>query len=341
MLANEAVVRGALEADVKVVAFYPGSPTSEILDTFSEVLKHFDDYKMHIAVNEKVALETVAGASMAGMRSLTSMKSVVMNVASDAMLSHAYTGISEGCVCLIADDPHAHSSQSEQDGRYFGEAAYIPMIEPSTAQEAYKMAKWAFAVSEIHRTLVMIRTTTRVNHQRGMVQLGKLNRTPFIKNQWSDFKAPYYTVGPIARALKAKLLEKVESLRIYFEKCEFNHVEEGEGQIGIITAGVCFLHAKEAMNNLGVKLPILKIGTLYPLPEKRITEFLKNLDTVIVIEELSPYLELRITAIAKEANPSIHIVGKKSGDFNEMLEYSVPIVESFSQHFLNNRYRIF
>ena len=166
MLANEAVVRGVLESDVKVVAFYPGSPTSEILDTFGEVMEHFGDYKMHISANEKVALETVAGASMAGMRSFTSMKSVGMNVASDSMFSIGYTGLNAGCVCLIADDPYAHSSQSEQDGRYFGEAAYVPMLEPATAQEAIDMTKWAFEVSEKHKTLVIIRTTTRVNHQR-------------------------------------------------------------------------------------------------------------------------------------------------------------------------------
>ncbi|MHA2209858.1 MAG: indolepyruvate ferredoxin oxidoreductase subunit alpha, partial [Candidatus Thorarchaeota archaeon] len=155
MLSNEAVVRGALEADVKIVAFYPGSPVSEILDTFGEVLDHFGDYKMHIAANEKVALETVAGASMAGQRAFTSMKSVGMNVASDSMYSIGYVGVNAGCVCLIADDPFAHSSQSEQDGRYFGESAYVPMIEPSTPQDAHDMVKWAFEVSEKHKTLII------------------------------------------------------------------------------------------------------------------------------------------------------------------------------------------
>ncbi len=213
MLTNEAVVRGALEADVKVVAFYPGSPTSEILDTFGEVLGHFKDYKMQIAANEKVALETVAGVSMAGMRSFTSMKSVGMNVASDSMFSIGYTGLNAGCVCLIADDPYAHSSQSEQDGRYFGEAAYVPMLEPATAQEALDMTKWAFEVSEKHKTLVIIRTTTRVNHQRGMVDLGELKRSPFKKNKWSDVKGQYFTVGAVARALKAKLLEKTVAIK--------------------------------------------------------------------------------------------------------------------------------
>ncbi len=327
MLANEAVVRGALEANVKIVAFYPGSPTSEILDTFGEVLEHFGDYKMHIAANEKVALETVAGASMAGMRSFTSMKSVGMNVASDSMFSIGYTGLNAGCVCLIADDPYAHSSQSEQDGRYFGEAAYVPMIEPATSQEALDMTKWAFEISEKHRTLVIIRTTTRVNHQRGMVNLGKLNRKPFKKNKWADIKGQYFTVGSVARALKAKLLEKTNAIRLDFEKTDFNKVVPGKGNVGILTAGVCFLHAQEAMKNLDIKLPVFKLGTLFPLPEKKLTEFIKPLSTLIIVEELTPFLETRIAALAHQVNPNLNIVGKKSGHFSEMLEYNVPIVE--------------
>jgi indolepyruvate ferredoxin oxidoreductase alpha subunit len=327
MLANEAVVRGALEADVKVVAFYPGSPTSEILDTFGDVMEYFGDYKMHISSNEKVALETAAGASMAGMRSFASMKSVGMNVASDSMFSIGYTGLNAGCVCLIADDPYAHSSQSEQDGRYFGEAAYVPMIEPATAQEALDMTKWAFEVSEKHKTLVIIRTTTRVNHQRGMVDLGKLKRTPFKKNKWQDVKGQYFTVGSVARALKAKLLEKKKAIQSDFEKTDFNKVVPGSGNVGILTAGVCFLHAKEAMQNLEVKLPTFKLGTLFPLPEKKLAEFIKPLSTLIVVEELTPYLETRIAALAHTVNPDLNIVGKRSGHFSEMLEYNVPIVE--------------
>ncbi len=327
MLANEAVVRGALEADVKIVAFYPGSPTSEILDTFSEVLDHFGDYRMHISANEKVALETVAGASMAGMRSFTSMKSVGMNVASDSMFSIGYTGLRGGCVCLIADDPYAHSSQSEQDGRYFGEAAYVPMIEPSTAQEALDMTKWAFDVSERHKTLVIMRTTTRVNHQRGMVKLGKLDRTPFERKKWKDVKAQYFTVGSVARRLKDQLLKKRDAVQSEFENCNFNFVKPGEGKTGVLTAGVCYLHVLEAMQNLEIDLPVFKVGTLFPLPEMKISSYLKGLKKLVIVEELTPYLETRVAALAKDVNPDLMIVGKKSGHFSEMLEYNVPIVE--------------
>jgi indolepyruvate ferredoxin oxidoreductase alpha subunit len=337
MLANEAIARGALESDVKIVAFYPGSPTSEILDTFGEVMEDFGNYKMHISANEKVALETVAGASMAGMRSFTSMKSVGMNVASDSMFSIGYTGLNAGCVCLIADDPYAHSSQSEQDGRYFGEAAYVPMLEPATAQEALDMTKWAFEVSENHKTLVIIRTTTRVNHQRGMVNLGEMNRTPFKKNKWKDVQGQYFTVGSIARALKAKLLEKVKAIAKDFEETDFNKLVPGSGNVGILTAGVSFLHAKEALQNLDTNLPIFKLGTLFPLPERKLSEFIKSLSTLIVIEELTPYLETRIAALAKKVNPQLNIVGKKSGHFSEMLEYNVPIVEKVLAEVLDKR----
>ncbi|MFX0053298.1 MAG: thiamine pyrophosphate-dependent enzyme [Candidatus Hermodarchaeota archaeon] len=337
MLSNEAVVRGALEADVKIVAFYPGSPVSEILDTFGEVLDHFGDYKMHIAANEKVALETVAGASMAGQRAFTSMKSVGMNVASDSMYSLGYVGVNAGCVCLIADDPYAHSSQSEQDGRYYGESAYVPMIEPSTPQEAHDMVKWAFEVSEKHKSLVIIRTTTRVNHQRGMVNLGELNRTPFKKNRWADVKGQYFTVGAVARRLKAKLLDKAKAIKEDFEKTPFNFIDKGAGEVGILTAGVCYLHSKEAMRNLGLELPVFKLGTIYPLPEKKLAEFIKPLQTLIVVEELTPYLETKIAAIAKDVNPSLYIVGKKSGHFSEMLEYNVPIVEKVLAEVLNTK----
>jgi indolepyruvate ferredoxin oxidoreductase alpha subunit len=320
-------VRGALEANVKIVAFYPGSPVSEILDTFGEVLDHFGDYKMHIAANEKVALETVAGASMAGQRAFTSMKSVGMNVASDSMYSIGYVGVNAGCVCLIADDPFAHSSQSEQDGRYFGESAYVPMIEPATPQEAHDMVKWAFEFSEKHKSLVIIRTTTRVNHQRGMVNLDKLDRTPFKKNRWEDVKGQYFTVGAVARALKAKLLKKAAAVREDFEKTNFNFIDKGDGNVGVFTAGVCYLHTKEAIRNLKLNLPVFKLGTIYPLPEKKIGNFIKSLVTLIVVEELTPYLETKIRAIAKDVNPSLKIIGKKSGHFSEMLEYNVPIVE--------------
>jgi len=163
VMCNEAIVRAAVEADVKMVSAYPGSPTTEILDTFSEVAPGFD-YQMEISVNEKVAIETCAGAAMAGLRSMTSMKSVGLNVASDSFFSLSYTGVKGGMVVVVADDPQAHSSQTEQDGRPYAENAYIPMLEPSDPTEAFDMVTRAFDISEEFGVPVMIRTSTRVNH---------------------------------------------------------------------------------------------------------------------------------------------------------------------------------
>lgn len=325
MMCNEAIVRGALESDVKVVSFYPGAPTSEILDTFNGAQGNFD-YKFTIAVNEKVALETVAGASMAGFRGLTSMKSVGLNVASDAFFSIGYTGTKGGLVIVVADDPHCHSSQSEEDGRFFGPNAFIPMMEPSNPTEAREMVMAAFEISERHRIPVLIRTTTRVNHQSGIVETGPIERTPFRKAKWSEIGDTYFTVGEIARRNKLKALERAKKLEEEFEKSSFNIVADGEGDTGIITSGAGYSYAVDACRTLGVNPPILKIGTTYPLPVKKIEEFMKPLKTVVVVEELSPYLELAVKGVAKDIGLNTAIMGKGTGHLSEALEYNVAIV---------------
>ena len=325
MLCNEAIVRGALEADVKIVSAYPGSPTTEILDTFSEISPKFD-YKMEISTNEKVALETCAGASMVGMRSITSMKSVGMNVASDSFFSLSYTGLKGGMVIVIADDPQAHSSQTEQDGRPFGPNSYTPMLEPSNPEEARNMVKAAFSLSERYGVPLLMRTTTRVNHQSGMVNLEKMDRKPFAKLAWDHPPGRFVTVAESARNFKHALLERTKRIETEFEKSEFNRVLDSGSDVGIIASGAGYNYAVDAARILGVKANILKLGTTYPLPRELIAGFLKKLKTVIVVEELSPYLELHVTAIAKDANPSVRICGKWSGHFSEALEYNPNIV---------------
>ena len=325
MICNEAIVRGALEADVKVVSEYPGSPTTEILDTFSEISPKFD-YKMEISVNEKVALETCAGASMVGLRSMTAMKSVGMNVASDSFFSLSYTGVKGGMVVVVADDPHAHSSQTEQDGRPFGPNAYVPMLEPSDPTEAKKMVKLAFELSEKYGVPILIRTTTRVNHQSGIVELEKLDRKPFAKIPWTHPPGRYVTVAEAARQFKHKLLDRTRLIEQEFEASDLNMVKDTGSDLGIVTAGAGYNYAVDATRILGINPSILKLGTTYPLPKKLIGDFLKKLKTVVVVEELQPYLELHVTAIAKDANPSINIYGKWTGHFSESLEYSPNIV---------------
>jgi len=325
MLCNEAIVRGAIEADVKVVSAYPGSPTTEILDTFSEVLPHFD-YRMEIAANEKVALETCAGAAMAGLRSITSMKSVGMNVASDSFFSLSYTGIKAGMVIVMADDPQAHSSQTEQDGRPFGPNAYVPMLEPSDPSEAKDMVKAAFDLSEKHGVPVLMRTTTRVSHQSGIVHLDRVERKPFEKKQWTHPPGRFVTVADSARRFKLALLERTRELAEEFESSPLNRVVDAGSDFGVIASGAGYNYASEACRILGVKASILKLGTTYPLPKRLIGDFLRKLRTVLIVEELQPYLELHVTAIAKDANPSVTIYGKWSGHLSEAFEYNPNIV---------------
>lgn len=325
MLCNEAIVRGALEADVKMVSAYPGSPTTEILDTFSEVSPNFD-FKMEIAANEKVALETCAGAAMVGLRAISSMKSVGMNVASDSFFSLSYTGVKGGLVVVVADDPHAHSSQTEQDGRPFAPSAYVPMLEPSDPAEAKMMVKRAFELSEKHGVPVMLRTTTRVSHQSGIVQLDRLQRRPFEKLRWEHAPGRFVTVAEAARRFKLALLERTRKIQEEFESSDLNIVTRGSPELGIIASGAGYNYAVDAAKALGIDPSVLKLGTTYPLPRRLIAEFLRGMRTVIVVEELQPYLELYVTAIAKDANPSVKIFGKWTGNFSEALEYSVDTV---------------
>ncbi|MBN1389586.1 MAG: indolepyruvate ferredoxin oxidoreductase subunit alpha [Candidatus Thermoplasmatota archaeon] len=343
MMANEAVVRAALESDVKVYSTYPGSPTVEILSTFEGALKHYD-LRMELSVNEKVALETAAGASFVGMRSFVSMKSVGVNVASDALYVLAYTGVKGGCVLLLADDPHAHSSQSEQDGRWFGYTSYLPMFDPSSPQEAYDMVKEAYDLSERYSTLVLLRTTTRVNHQSGIVDIQMMNRTPIKKSDWGN-DHNYTAVGVTARAGKLDMLRKMEEMKGFSEGTPFNRLQYFDGEdlhegapprdegyeLGIVTSGVPYNYTVEALGKLGIRARILKIGLINPVPSRKISEFLAPLKKVMVVEELSPYLEGFIRGICKDANPSVELMGKGFGPFTEYSEYNIPmLVEALS-----------
>ncbi|MFX1415044.1 MAG: thiamine pyrophosphate-dependent enzyme [Promethearchaeota archaeon] len=339
LFCNEAIVRGALESDVKIVAFYPGSPVSEILDTFYQISDKMD-IKMEIATNEKVALEIIAGASMAGQRSFTAMKSVGLNVASDSFFSLGYTGINKGCVLVFADDPYCHSSQSEEDGRFFGPYSYIPMLEPTDPVEAKSMVKAAFELSEKFNTIVLIRTTTRINHQSTIVPLEPINRATFNKSSFRSYNRTYSTVGSVARTLKLKMLERVKDIEKEFESSPFNKWEESIGDIGIIVSGISYNYVKESLNKLKINPPILKIGTTYPLPKKLISSFISKLKKVVIIEELSPYLELNIKALAKEINPALSIIGKQTGDFSEAFEYNVPIVMKVLKNTFNLKMEI-
>ncbi len=326
MLANEAVARALLEEGVAVASFYPGSPTSEILDTMYKAAASYDGLVVEIASNEKVAFETAAGASFAGVRSFTSMKSVGLNVASDAFFSVGYTGVKGGMVLLIADDPHAHSSQSEQDGRLYAPAAHVPMLEPATAQEAHDMVAHAYKLSEKYGMLVMIRTTTRVNHQSALVSVGAVDRIPAKNLSWGDVGTPRYTLAATARRLKGEALTKLADIESEAASYPLNKVLDGDPEVGIITSGVCYLHTMEAVGELGISPSVLKLGMTHPLSRKQIGSFLSGKKAVVIVEELLPYLEKEVRSIAQEAAASVRICGKLTGDFPFVGEYSIPVV---------------
>jgi indolepyruvate ferredoxin oxidoreductase alpha subunit len=335
LLTNYAIARAVLESDVKVTAFYPGSPTSEILDALYIIAGEYDDLVHEVSSNEKVALETIAGASIAGVRSFTSMKSVGLNVASDTFYSLGYTGVNAGCVVVVADDPHCRSSQSEQDGRYFAPTGLIPMLEPSNAQEAYDMTRFAFDLSERYKILTLIRTTTRVNHQSSIVKIAEVKRDPFKKMRWKDVGRKYYTLSNTARKLKGEAIEKLQKIKLEFESSHFNKIHTGKGNIGIITNGVSYYHVLEACQKLEVEPPILKIGTIYPLPDTVIKGFLESLETVVIVEELLPYLEEQVRAIIGTNHLKVKVLGKQSGHFSYVGEYNVATVSSALGKILN------
>ncbi len=316
-LGNEAIVRGALEAGVQFVAVYPGTPASEIGDTFSFLKRQnpagTDDFYFEYSVNEKVAMEAGIGASFSGLRTLVAMKHFGLNVASDALLPFVYTGTKGPTVIVVADDPSCHSSgQSEENTRAFASLAHIPILEPADSQEAKDFVKLGFELSEKFQIPVMVRTTTRVNHQSGIVKLGKIvkpkNKAKFVKNY-----RQFVTMPPRLLGMHDELLNKLEKIKGYVEKSKINNIyfPNQKAKTGIITSGISYLHAMEALNCFGLKIPLLKLGFFYPLPEQKVKNFIKKLDKVLIVEELEPYLEEKIKQFAKDVNCDLKIYGKE------------------------------
>ena len=332
MLGNEAIVRGALEAGVQFASTYPGTPASEIGDTFAGIAKQAGVY-FEYSTNEKVAFEAAAGAAMSGLRALVSFKQFGLNVASDSIGPVAYVGVDGGLVIAFADDPNGWSSaQTEQDSKCYARMMHIPMLEPSDSQECVDFVKVAFELSEKFKTPVFVRLTTRVDHSRTIVTLGDVvhggRKANFVKDPQR-----YFTLPPAIMGLHEKIVEKVEKMRAVFEMHEINRVLNAGAskELGVITSGAAFNYVMEAMNDLGVKLPVLKLGTTYPLPEKKIKEFIRGLKAVLIAEELDPVLEKEIEALAKEANPKLQIFGKLEREGRKCLpiagEYDTELLE--------------
>jgi indolepyruvate ferredoxin oxidoreductase alpha subunit len=301
LMGNEAIARGVIEAGVAVVTAYPGTPSSEIPMKISDIAKDYNIY-FEWSTNEKVAYEVAFAGAATGLRSMVTMKHVGLNVAADAFMASAQVGVDGGFVLVSADDPSMHSSQNEQDNRYFARLANIPCIEPVSPQEAKDFTVKAFEISEEYNIPVMLRTTTRVNHTRGDVELGDivtLERTPhFEKNA-----RRYVTVPANARVLRQKLLEKMESVHIDMD------AQEGSG-LGIIASGIAYNYVKEAVSMVGIKAEIYKLAVTHPLSQ-RITDFLSRHSEVIIVEELEPIVETEVRARAQKEGIPVKIYGKE------------------------------
>ena len=282
MTGDEAIARGAYEAGVSYASAYPGTPSTEILENLSTYKEIYAEW----APNEKVAMESAIGASVAGLRSMVSMKHVGMNVAADPMFTWAYMGVNGGNVIVTADEPGMFSSQNEQDNRNYAKAANIAMLEPSDSQECIEMMKAAFDLGEQYDTPFIIRMTTRVCHSKSIVELS--DRKDVQPKEWTKNPAKYVCLPAIARNLKVKLMERMKNLAAYSETSPFNRVEMGSTKVGVIASGICYYYAKEVF---GDEASYLKLGFTNPLPAGLIRDFCSKVDKVYILEENDPYIE--------------------------------------------------
>lgn len=310
LIGNAAVARGAYEAGVKLCSSYPGTPSTEI----TESIVQYENIYAEWAPNEKVAAEVAIGASIGGARAMSCMKHVGLNVMADPIFTVSYTGVNGGLVFCVADDPGMHSSQNEQDSRHYAKAAKILMLEPSDSSECKEYMKKAFELSEEYDTPVFIRLSTRVAHSQSLVELEEpetIELKPYEKN------IQKYVMMP-ANAIKRHIVveDRIAKLKELAENCDLNTVEDNSSKIGVITSGISYMYAKEA---LGDKVNYLKLGMVYPLPEKLIKDFVAKCEKVYVIEELDPYLEEHCKAIGVE------VLGKEL--FTLLGEYSPNMIK--------------
>jgi len=311
LLGNEAIARGAIEAGVQVAAAYPGTPSTEILETLAKVAKTFGIY-VEWSVNEKVAFEVALAASLCGLRAMASMKHVGVNVAHDPLMTAGYIGAKGGLVLLSADDPWAWSSQNEQDNRYIAEQGYIPVLEPSSVQEAKDMMVDAFRLSEEFKQLFMVRSVTRIGHGRSDVVLGEISKEKRKGFFEKDRSWLVYTPTE-ARKNRVLMIERFGRIKKAVNALPCNQLELVDGaKLGVIACGLSYSYAIEAVKWLGLegKVSVLKIGTPHPLPEELVKRLLGSVKRVLVVEELEPFVENHVKAIAGEANIGVKIHGK-------------------------------
>ncbi len=305
MLGNEAIARGAFEAGAVLGTAYPGTPSTEI----TEYLSKYEEVKTQWSTNEKVALEVAYGGSLAGGRALCCMKHVGLNVAADPLFTAAYTGVNGGLVIVVADDPGMHSSQNEQDSRFYARSAHVPMLEPADSQEAKEFTKLAFELSEKFDTPVLLRTQTRVSHSQSIVETAdrqEITLKPYEKNM-----GKYVMMPAMAIKRHIEVEKRMDELNQYAKTLDINTIEYADKSIGVVCAGTVYNYVKEALPNASV----LKLGMVYPIPKEMFAEFAKNVDTLYICEELEPFFENQIKAMG------IQVIGKEI--FSLQGEYSV------------------
>jgi len=322
LIGNAAVAQGAYEADVKVVASYPGTPSTEITET---IVKYENIY-VEWSPNEKVAAEVAIGASIAGARSMSCMKHVGLNVMADPIFTASYTGVNGGLVLCVADDPGMHSSQNEQDSRHYAKASKIMMFEPSDSAECKEFTKQAFALSEQFDTPVFIRLSTRISHSQGLVEICEPEK---IKNYEYEKNIAKYVMMPAgARRRHIVVEDRMRKISEYTENCPFNTVEDNNTEIGVIASGTSYMYSKEA---LGDRVSYLKLGIAYPMPANLIKNFCAKYKKVFVIEELDPFTEEYVRTLG-----ITNIIGKEAfsllGEYTPSMIKSAVFGESESEH---------
>ena len=332
LMGNQAIGLGAIHAGVQVVAGYPGTPSTEILETIAK--NNPGDIYVEWSVNEKAALEVAAGAAYAGARTLVTMKQVGLNVASDPLMSLAYVGVKGGMVVAVADDPGPISSQTEQDTRHFAQFSKLPVFDPSSPEEAYEMIADAFEYSEKYHTPVLFRPTTRVCHGCASIAIDAIRqvRKPegFIKDssRWVIFPRLSFQSHKRIEARNPRIGEDFSSYR-------FNRLT-GSGKRGIATGGISYEYTREVLGDGPVKL--FKVATPHPFPEKLALEFLDGLEEVLVIEELDPVIERELTYLCGKHHLNVTIRGKLTGDIQPAGENTVESVREAVSRFLEIPY---
>lgn len=327
MLGNEAIARGAFEAGVNVVSSYPGTPSTEV----SEAIAGYEEVYAEWAPNEKVALEVAIGASYAGARSLVCMKHVGVNVAADPLFTCSYTGVNGGLVVFVADDPGMHSSQNEQDSRYYAKSAHIPMLEPANSQEAKEFMKLAYEVSEKYDTPVFVRSTTRLSHSQSFVEQNdrvEIEVKPYLKDIKKYAMMPACAIArhKVVEAREDKLASDIENNSTYFTE------EILDTKMGVLCSGVVYEYVKEALPNVSV----MKLNMVYPMPMDSIKKFADKVDELVVIEELEPIFETELKAqgiacrgkelFSKQGEVSVGLIKEKIlGIKQQITENNLPV----------------